>query len=145
MKILVMGLPGSGKTTLAKALAKRLNAAHFNADEVRRQYDDWDFSIEGRIRQAKRLGDLCDKAEAEYAIADFVCPTSETRRAFGDAFIVWIDRIEESRYADTNKLFESPVAVNVVVSDGMLIEEEVLMIMHMIDANKKLNEVNPNV
>lgn len=133
MKILIMGLPNAGKTTLAKALAKRLGAVHFNADDVRKLYNDWDFSIEGRLRQATRLGKLCDDTEDEYVIADFVCPTNDTRRAFGDAFIIWVDRIDEGRYADTNKLFEPPTVVDVVVPDGMLVDEEVSMIMHEID------------
>jgi len=133
MKILVMGLPGAGKTTLAKALAKKLSATHYNADYVRKLHNDWDFSAEGRIRQAKRLGELCDAAETEHVIADFVCPTSETRRAFGEAFIIWVDRIDAGRYADTNKLFEPPTIVDVVVPEGMLVDEEVSMIMHEIE------------
>lgn len=133
MKILIMGLPNAGKTTLAKALAKRLDAVHFNADDVRKLYNDWDFSIEGRLRQATRLGKLCDDTEAEYVIADFVCPTNDTRRAFGEAFIIWVDRIDEGRFADTNKLFEPPTVVDVVVPDGMLVDEEVSMIVHEID------------
>lgn len=112
MKILIMGLPGAGKTTLAKALAKRLKATHYNADDARRLHDDWDFSVEGRIRQATRLGEMCDKAETEYVIADFVCPTPETRTAFNADFIVWVDRIKEGRFEDTNKLFVPPVHYN---------------------------------
>lgn len=132
MKILIMGLPGSGKTTLAMALSKKLNAVHFNADNVRKLYNDWDFSIEGRIRQATRLGKLCDESNAQYVIADFVCPTNETRLAFGEAFVIWVDRISEGRYDDTNKLFEPPKKVDVIIPSGMLIDEEVEIIINKI-------------
>lgn len=110
-KILIMGLPGAGKTTLATALKPLLAAVHFNADEVRANVNrDLGFSPEDRIEQARRMGWLCDRVvdSGGYAIADFVCPTAATREAFGDAFVVWVDRIKEGRYADTNKLFTPP-------------------------------------
>jgi cytidyltransferase-like protein len=110
-KILIMGLPGAGKTTLAKLLVPRLNAVHFNADEVRTNINkDLGFSVEDRVEQARRMGWLCDRVvdAGAYAVADFICPTPETRVAFGDAFIVWVDRIKESRFPDTDALFEPP-------------------------------------
>src|SRR5262247_4748634 len=98
-KILIMGLPGAGKTTLSKVLAPRLNAVHFNADEVRAHINkDLGFSEIDRIEHARRMGWLCDQVVKTgcFAIADFVCPTPETRAAFmqgGQAFTVWVDRI----------------------------------------------------
>jgi hypothetical protein len=110
-KILIMGLPGAGKTTLARELAPLLRAVLFNADAVRQNLNrDLGFSPADRIEQARRMGWLCDRVvEAGHvAIADFICPTPETREAFGAAFTVWLDRIEEGRFADTNRLFVPP-------------------------------------
>lgn len=115
-KILVMGLPGAGKTTLTRLLAPMLEAVVFNADEVRASLNrDLGFSLEDRIEHARRMGWLCERVvEAGHtAIADFVCPTRETRKAFGEALIVWVDRIREGRFADTNRLFEAPEKWNV--------------------------------
>jgi hypothetical protein len=113
-KILVMGLPGAGKTTLSKVLAPRLNAVHFNADEVRANINkDLGFSEVDRIEQARRMGWLCDQVVqvGGYAIADFICPTPEARAAFSgdnESFIIWMDRIEQGRFEDTNRLFVPP-------------------------------------
>ena len=105
-----MGLPGSGKTTLAEELAPLLNAKRLNAEEVRKEANDWDFSEEGRKRQAKRMADfaLKLKEDGNNVVADFICPTPEARALFPADFIIWVDTIKEGRFDDTNKMFVNP-------------------------------------
>jgi adenylylsulfate kinase len=108
--ILIMGLPGSGKTTLADELATLLTAKRLNADEVRKEANDWDFSEEGRKRQSKRMADfaLKLKKEGNNVIADFICPTPEARALFPSDYVIWVDTIKEGRFDDTNKMFVKP-------------------------------------
>tara|TARA_B100001093_G_C26120310_1_gene714638 strand:+ start:120 stop:530 length:411 start_codon:yes stop_codon:yes gene_type:complete len=112
MKILICGLSGSGKTTLAKALKEKLEYCFYlNADEVREKYNDWDFSPEGRIRQAKRMSSLADELSLmnpDYVIVDFICPTNETRKLVSPDYIIYMDTIDKSIYEDTDKIFEIP-------------------------------------
>lgn len=110
MKILIMGLPGSGKTWLAERLQKKLDCAWFNADEIRRMANDWEFGEEARIRQARRMRNLADyeKAQGRIVICDFVCPTELTRYIFEADYTVWMDTIPEGRFEDTNRMFEKP-------------------------------------
>jgi adenylylsulfate kinase len=114
MKILICGLPGSGKSTLAEPFAKLIGGIWVNADAVRTQYNDWDFSLEGRIRQAQRMKHLADGVvmAGKIAVADFVCPTEQARAEFAADYTVWMDTIKEGRYEDTNKMFEKPVDVD---------------------------------
>ena len=108
--ILIMGLPGAGKTTLANELAPMLSAKRVNADEVRKEANDWDFSKAGRIRQAKRMAEFAFKLKGEghYVIADFIAPTPEARSLFPADFIIWVDTIKEGRFDDTNQMFVKP-------------------------------------
>ena len=112
--ILIMGLPGSGKTTLATELVPLLNAKWLNADKVRAEYNDWDFSEEGRVRQANRMRDLANKLKEEgnYVVADFVCPTREARKLFGADYTIWMDTIKKGRFEDTNQMFKKPEKFN---------------------------------
>ncbi len=105
-----MGLPGSGKTTLANELSKLIKCKRLNADEIRKAANDWDFSEEGRTRQAKRMADeaLKLKSEGNNVIADFICPTPKARSLFPADYIIWVDTIEEGRFDDTNKMFVKP-------------------------------------
>jgi len=110
LKILICGLPGSGKTTLAERLVPMLNAVWLNADEVRKNADDWDFSPEGRNRQANRMKSMAQEAinNNRNVIADFVCPTEKTREDFSADYTIWMDTIKEGRFEDTNKMFVPP-------------------------------------
>ena len=111
-KILIMGLPGSGKTTLASKLVPLLKAKWVNNDEVRKAANDWDFSEEGRIRQAKRVADIAEKFKKEgnydYLVADYICPTPQTRKLFNADYVVWVNTIKKGRFDDTNKMFVKP-------------------------------------
>ena len=112
--ILIMGLPGAGKTTLANELANIIKSKRLNADEIRRAANDWDFSEEGRIRQAKRMSEaaLKIKSEGNNVIADFICPTQEARNLFPADYVVWVDTIKEGRFDDTNQMFVKPEKYN---------------------------------
>lgn len=121
MKILICGLPGSGKTTLAKCLYELLweegyIAEWFNADEIRATFNDWDFSEAGRLRQAERMQKLCEQTDARFTICDFVAPTEATRQAFDADFVIWVDTISAGRFEDTNNIFEEPKQYNVHVN-----------------------------
>ena len=109
-----MGLPGSGKTTLASELVPLLKAKWINADEVRKEANDWDFSAEGRTRQAKRMWTKAQeyKNQGNHVVADFICPTPAARALFPADFIIWVDTIKEGRFDDTNKMFVKPDKYN---------------------------------
>jgi len=119
IKILVCGLPGSGKSTLAKPLAEGLGAYWLNADTVRTGYNDFDFSKEGRMRQADRMKFLADVVvkAGQNVVADFICPTEETRKEFDADFTVWMDTIKTGRFDDTNAMFENPTKCDFIVSE----------------------------
>jgi len=130
MIIQIIGLPGSGKTALATALKERINAIHLNADEVRSTVNsDLGFTAEDRIEQARRMGEmarLIANQGVAPVIVDFVCPTKETREAFGPAdVVVWVDRIKQGRFEDTNKMWQDPERFDIRILDGYKLEQEV--------------------
>ncbi len=109
-----MGLPGSGKTYLTKRLQPLLKAAWYNADKIREMANDWDFSKEGRKRQSLRMKTIADyeKSHKRFVLCDFICPTKETRKIFDADIVIWMDTLEESRFEDTNSIFEIPDKVD---------------------------------
>ena len=133
MIIQIIGLPGAGKTALAKELCRRTDAIHLNADDVRADLNkDLGFSVEDRVEQARRLGALSRliSNQGKLVVVDFVNPTEETRESFGDAdVVVWVDRINEGRFEDTNKLWEEPSFIDLKLPFGMTVEEEAVEVL----------------
>lgn len=120
-RILIMGLPGSGKTFLARELCDQLmsrgmSVTHLNADAIREQFNDWDFSAAGRLRQAQRMRDLADSATADLVIADFVAPLPDHRMIFDPDCLIYVNTIDQGRYADTNQIFQAPACCDFVVT-----------------------------
>jgi hypothetical protein len=135
MIIQIIGQAGSGKTSLATELADRVNGVHINADKVRADLNkDLGFALEDRIENARRLGALARllDEQGQIVIVDFICPTQETRDAFGvPNHLIWVNRIKEGRFVDTNKMWEDPAQYDVMIFDGMSIAEEAeLVIFH---------------
>jgi len=109
IKILICGLPTSGKTTLSQSLQPLLkDCDYLNGDIIRRATNDWDFTVEGRLRQASRFKEMSDKCTSKYCLMDFICPLPEMRHILNADWIIWIDTINESIYEDTNKMFIKP-------------------------------------
>ncbi len=112
-----MGLPGAGKTTLAQALQARLNCAWLNADVIRKKYNDWDFGVEGRIRQSQRMREQADLVSSNYVIADFIAPLKQMRDIYAADYVIWMDTITEGRFEDTNRVFEPPETYDLRITD----------------------------
>ena len=118
-KILIMGLPGAGKTTLAEKLVFLIKSKWLNADAVRKEVNDWDFSEEGRKRQAMRMASKAEEfvKSGQSVVVDFVCPTPELRKLFNPDFTIWVDTIKLSRFEDTNKIFIEPKNFDIRVTE----------------------------
>jgi adenylylsulfate kinase len=133
MIIQIIGLPGTGKTALAKEICRRTDAIHINADSVREDLSsDLGFSAKDRVEQARRLGAISRliSDQGKLVVVDFVNPTEETRASFGDAdVVVWVDRIIEGRFEDTNKMWEDPLRVDLILPYGLSIEEEAVKVL----------------
>lgn len=133
MIILILGLPGAGKTALAKEICRRTDAIHLNADDIRSDLSsDLGFSIEDRIEQARRLGAMSRllKNQGRLVVVDFVNPTAKTREAFGTSDLtVYVNRIDSGRFEDTNSIWEHPGEFNIEINDGMSVEDEAELVL----------------
>lgn len=141
-KILIMGLPGAGKTRLAEALRERLwqeghTVSWYNADEVRKQNNDWDFSPAGRIRQSIRMRELADAAITDYVICDFVAPLVEMRDNFEADWTVWMDTIDQGVYEDTNKMFQVPEIYDFRITQKDAVTWADFVAEHLIDDRRR--------
>jgi len=141
-KVLVMGLPGSGKTFFSQALKNQLASNNktvkwFNADEVRKLYDDWDFSLPGRIRQSKRMHELAESSNADFVICDFVAPIEEMRNNFKADWVVWMDTIEKGRFEDTNKLFDPPTVYDFRIPEQNAEKWSEFVCDHLIEGRRR--------
>ena len=155
-RILIMGLPGSGKTYLATALKKyiennsdffnspaetlygsRATVTWFNADNVRKKYNDWDFSSEGRIRQSHRMRELADASKDDFVICDFVAPMVEMRNNFKADWTIWMDTIEAGRFEDTNQMFVPPAVYDFRVTEKNAEKWAEFVGQHIIDKRRR--------
>jgi energy-coupling factor transporter ATP-binding protein EcfA2 len=137
--ILIFGLSGSGKTTLATALHKIYpDAIHLNADIIRKKYDDWDFSLEGRERQARRVLTLAKEHTDNVVICDFICPLQRFRDLFKGSYMIFMDTVSESRFKDTDAIFERPIEsdIDVVIRDF----KETDQLISMFEIYKQINK-----
>ena len=120
-KILIMGLSGAGKTTLAKPLIRELKKTSsvewLNADIIRKKNNDWDFTPTGRLRQAQRIHDMSFKSTCDFVVCDFIAPTVESRTIYSPDYTIWMDTIKSCKYENTNELFTSPTEWNYRIID----------------------------
>lgn len=139
-----MGLPGSGKTTFSQELVKKLMLANtvkwYNADTVRKEYNDWDFSDNGRLRQVLRMTHLADESETDFVVCDFVCPTHYYRQVFDADCVVWLNTIEAGRFEDTNKVFQNPDDADYVITDWSQTDDVIAKIINAYNTNKETHK-----
>ena len=142
-KILITGLPGSGKTTLAKILVKKLKAKWLNADKVRKKYKDWDFSKKGILRQSKRMSKLSEKSKKhKYVVADFICPYEKGRKNFSPDYIIWMDTIKKGRFKKNSidNQFQKPKKYDFRIKKKNATLWGKKITAHIVKSNQKKNE-----
>lgn len=143
MRVLIFGLPGTGKTSLAKQIIRRIPCLYLNGDLVRKACNDKDFSNKGRVNQARRMRALAGMANRMPVIADFVCPTHQTRRIFNADFSVWMNTATRCQYKNTNKIFQAPKKADVVITTKDA-PTHALRIIKTLKALSKLNSKKKN-
>lgn len=131
-KVLIIGLPGSGKTTLAKILKEKLDAEWINADKVRKKYNDWDFSKKGVLRQAKRMGNLASESKKKFTLVDFICPYEKGRKIFEPDFLIWMNTIKKGRLPTFDRSFEKPKTFDYSIKEKKDFKSHSTMIINKI-------------
>jgi len=144
MKILIFGHSGSGKSTLAEPFARLINGVWINADHVRDRDGDYDFSEEGRFRQATRMTHIAEGVEmaGKIAVLDFICPTNDTRRIVNPDYTIWMDTVNESKYSDTNELFEKPDLENIDYHVSGWFDDTPQQLLEVVESYIKRNHLN---
>ena len=137
-KILIIGLPGSGKTTLARELKKKLKADWLNADRIRKKFNDWDFSRKGVLRQARRMKTLAAKSKKTFVVADFVCPYEEGRKIFRADVLIWMNTVKKGRFSTFNKTFQKPKKFDFKINSKN-VSKHLKLIINKIAITKKRN------
>lgn len=136
--VLLTGLSGSGKTTLAESIVYELGGTHFNADTIRAQHNDWDFSFEGRDRQVKRMIELKERTEG-LVILDFICPKESSRKLINADLTIFLDTIISSKHLDTDRIYERPLSPDIYVKEWSETEKALSAIKSKIEDIRKLN------
>ena len=142
-RILIMGLPGAGKTYLAQHILDHLQAERkrvrwLNADDVRKEYNDWDFTEAGRIRQSLRMRTLADSfTDVDYVICDFVAPLVEMRNNFKADWTVWVDTIDRGRFEDTNRAFVPPEQYDFRITEQQGEKWGEFVVAHILDNRRR--------
>ena len=136
--VLLTGLSGSGKTTLAENIVYEFGGTHFNADTIRAEHNDWDFSVEGRDRQVKRMFELKERTEG-LVILDFICPKESSRKLINADLTIFLDTVISSKHLDTDKIYERPLSADIYVKEWSETEKALAAIKSKIEHIRKLN------
>ena len=136
-KILIMGLPGSGKTTLARKLKIGLKADWLNADKIRKKFNDWDFSKKGVLNQANRMKILAGKSKKKFVIADFICPFQAGRKIFEPDYLIWMDTIKKGRLSTFNKTFQKPRKFDLKITSKNAVKYSKLIVNELLIVPRK--------
>ena len=136
--VLLTGLSGSGKTTLAENIVYEFGGTHFNADTIRAEHNDWDFSVEGRDRQVKRMFELKERTEG-LVILDFICPKESSRKLINADLTIFLDTVTSSKHLDTDRIYEKPLSPDICVKEWSETDIALSAVKRKIEGVRKLN------
>lgn len=123
MRILICGLPGHGKSTLAANLSRRLHIPFYDGEAIRRSLGlGWPGDSAERVQQAHRMRALTTPilAAGGHVICSFVCPTVAARREFCADYIICVNRPDAPpmSYTDTNAIWWPPLNADLMLQAG---------------------------